>query len=76
MVDTHHALSSLVASGLPFPRSPSGQLPDLWLNDEGHMKGNEREERGWWSLRYQQVFREFLRLEDLMHDGDEGRQEI
>ena len=59
--DTWLAVSSLIASGLPLPRSASGQLPDL---EHGRVEEEERklerEERGWWSLRYQQVLGEYV----------------
>jgi hypothetical protein len=71
-MDTHLALASLVGSGLPMPRSPSGTLPDAF-GESGSFKqglGDEREERGWWSLRYQQVFREFYRQDSLLSDEE------
>lgn len=72
-MDTHLALASLVGSGLPIPRSPSGTFPDT-LEESGGFNyglGDEREERGWWSLRYQQVFREFQRQDSSLSDEDE-----
>lgn len=46
-------VDSLVESGLPMPRSPSFQF-------EGSDRRQEREERGWWSLRFREVLREHL----------------
>lgn len=67
--DTRHPISSMAASGLPFPKSPSLQLAETQYG-----KGNEsseydaskleREERGWWSLRFQQVLREIYRQDE------------
>jgi hypothetical protein len=94
--DTWLTVSSLLASGLPIPKSPSGELPKLdWScptsvtysrmgdkpasNGRSHWKGHmnpinqqtrekgmagnvlEREERGWWTLRFQQVLGEMKR---------------
>lgn len=56
----------MVASGLPLPKSPSLQIQDTY--DSGRqqdVKTQEREERGWWSLRFQQVLMEFQRQEAL-----------
>ncbi|KAF8896881.1 hypothetical protein CPB84DRAFT_1202903 [Gymnopilus junonius] len=64
--DTRVTVSSLVGSGLPIPRSPSGQFPDSYQEKDGILSGEERQERGWWSLRYQQVFREFRRQDSLL----------
>ncbi|KAF9523337.1 hypothetical protein CPB83DRAFT_695123 [Crepidotus variabilis] len=71
VLDTHAVVSSLASSGLPLPRSPSGNLPDLYSDGQLLKAGDEREERGWWSLRYQQVFREFQRRDSIMFDDDE-----
>ncbi|KAF9018362.1 Dbl homology domain-containing protein [Hymenopellis radicata] len=46
-------VDSLVESGLPIPRSPSFQF-------EGSDRRQEREERGWWSLRFREVLRDHL----------------
>lgn len=70
--DTRIAVSSLVGSGLPIPRSPSGQFPDSYQEKDGVLTGEERQERGWWSLRYQQIFREFQRQDSLLFDDDDG----
>lgn len=70
LVDAHLAISSLIGSGLPMPRSPSGQFAQIGGTAEGRFLGDEREERGWWSLRYQQVFREFQRQESFLSDVD------
>ena len=70
MVDAHLAISSLIGSGLPMPRSPSGQFAQTGGMEESRFLGDEREERGWWSLRYQQVFREFQRQDSFFSDVD------
>lgn len=59
--DTQQTVFSLLASGLPLPKSPSAQLVDLQHGQPGDIRRQEREERGWWSLRFQQIFRELQR---------------
>ena len=73
LLDTHLVVSSLTASGLPVPRSPSGNLPETSPagSDRAPGSSDEREERGWWSLRYQQVFREFERQDSGLLDDEE-----
>jgi hypothetical protein len=66
-LDTQQSVLSLLASGLPLPKSPSIQLDERENN--GPIIGDkqlEREERGWWSLRFQQVLREMQR-QDCTH---------
>lgn len=60
-IDTHQTVFSLLASGLPLPKSPSIQDADLQRGEEKDSTREEREERGWWSVRFQQVFRELQR---------------
>lgn len=66
--DAYHCVKSLLASGLPMPKSPSMQLDECGMQTEPQADTTEleREERGWWSLRFHQVLREFQRL----HPGD------
>ena len=52
--DTLRTLSSLVGSGLPLPKSPSGRLLEIGPDPDDTLS-QEREERGWWSLRFHQV---------------------
>jgi hypothetical protein len=59
--DTHQTVFSLLASGLPLPKSPSVQKADLRHGETTDPTKEEREERGWWSVRFQQVFRELQR---------------
>lgn len=65
-VDTHEAVRVLVASGLPMPKSPS---MILCVGGEGAGAGGEvqrreeREERGWWAVRFRRVLREVVRRE-------------
>ncbi|KAF8063386.1 hypothetical protein FPV67DRAFT_1782886 [Lyophyllum atratum] len=68
--DEQQTVLSLLASGLPLPKSPSVQMADVRQSmargGEGAVEAydatmQEREERGWWSLRFQQVFREVQR---------------
>ncbi|KAF9072476.1 hypothetical protein BDP27DRAFT_1400887 [Rhodocollybia butyracea] len=57
--DRRRILESILETGLPFPKSPSLQLADesasIETNDATQM---EREERGWWSLQFQQLLME------------------
>ncbi|KAK1235576.1 Protein T2, partial [Marasmius sp. AFHP31] len=55
-LDSHSSriLDTILASGLPPPKSPSMQLGGT----EGDCVKLEREERGWWSMRFQQVLKE------------------
>ena len=63
--DFRYTVSCLLSSGLPMPKSPSGQLSTNHMGTtETDSKTVEREERGWWSLRFQQVLGE-LRRRDL-----------
>ncbi|KAF6742865.1 hypothetical protein DFP72DRAFT_935979 [Ephemerocybe angulata] len=69
--ETWLAVSSLVSSGLPMPKSPSGQFPDLEYSRSGQeAREVEREERGWWSLRYQQVLGEMVHVPRSYLDGE------
>ncbi|KAL0576636.1 Protein T2 [Marasmius crinis-equi] len=54
-LDDHSSriLDTIAASGLPPPKSPSMQLDGV----EGDSVKLEREERGWWSVRFQQVLK-------------------
>ncbi|KAJ3824333.1 hypothetical protein F5880DRAFT_1560595 [Lentinula raphanica] len=60
--DRRRILESILQTGLPFPKSPSLQLTDeMTLARGGNVADNvqmEREERGWWSLQFQQSLRE------------------
>jgi hypothetical protein len=49
--------SAIVTSGLPLPKSPSTQAAEQ--HDDSAEQ--EREARGWWGLRFQQVLREMQR---------------
>jgi serine/arginine repetitive matrix protein 2 len=64
-LDTQQSVLSILACGLPLPKSPSIQLVDLANGPAGDPGQLEREERGWWSLRFQQVLREVQRRQDL-----------
>ena len=64
-VDTHQSVLSIMASGLPLPKSPSVQLEEVAHGESGNPRQQEREERGWWSLRFQQVLREMQRRDAL-----------
>ncbi|KAH9895851.1 hypothetical protein C8Q73DRAFT_454762 [Cubamyces lactineus] len=71
-LDTRQSLAGILSSGLPLPKSPSMQFEEA-ARDNGEVPGvpdgedagtrGEREERGWWTLRFQQVLREMQRDE-------------
>ncbi|KAH9047235.1 hypothetical protein EDB84DRAFT_1462751 [Lactarius hengduanensis] len=52
--DAQTSVSAILASGLPLPKSPSTQLAEQGTDPAQQ----EREARGWWALRFQQVLRE------------------
>lgn len=64
-LDTHQSVLSIMGSGLPLPKSPSVQLEDIANGEPGSSRQQEREERGWWSLRFHQVLRELQRQDAL-----------
>jgi hypothetical protein len=59
--DTKGSVMSILASGLPLPMSPSQQLGEAQRGRPTDLVQEEREERGWWSLRFQQVLKEVQR---------------
>ena len=63
--DTKTSLMSILAAGLPMPKSPSIQIAEAEAETGGGTSDSEREreERGWWALRFQQVQREMQRTE-------------
>ncbi|KAH9053084.1 hypothetical protein EDB87DRAFT_1691161 [Lactarius vividus] len=52
--DAQTSVSAILASGLPLPKSPSTQLAEQGTDPAQQ----EREARGWWALRFQQVLHE------------------
>ena len=62
-VDSRQSVMAILASGLPLPKSPSIQIEETMLGIAGSIEQQEREERGWWSLRFQQVLKEIQRNE-------------
>jgi len=48
------SVSAILASGLPLPKSPSTQMAEQGADPAQQ----EREARGWWTIRFQQVLRE------------------
>ncbi|KAJ8689159.1 hypothetical protein PTI98_013210 [Pleurotus ostreatus] len=56
-----NTIQTILASGLPMPKSPSVQLTS---GERGNVVSREREERGWWSVRFRQVLREVQYEED------------
>ena len=55
--DPQSSVSSILESGLPLPKSPSQQVAETTAD----AAQQEREARGWWALRFQQVLREVQR---------------
>jgi hypothetical protein len=53
----HASSSAIHESGIPLPKSPSAQLAEQGTDPAQQ----EREARGWWALRFQQVLREMQR---------------
>lgn len=62
--NTRQTVMSILASGLPLPKSPSVQIGEIEKNAAGDVALREREERGWWALRFQQTLHE-LRKDDM-----------
>ena len=64
--NTRQTVMEILASGLPLPKSPSAQMIEAAAATMGErLKGGdgerEREERGWWALRFQQTLAEMQR---------------
>ncbi|KAF8429986.1 hypothetical protein L210DRAFT_3764630 [Boletus edulis BED1] len=60
------ALSSILAAGLPFPKSPSMQIQESERGLASDSERQEREERGWWSKRFHEVFVELSAHETVL----------
>ena len=60
-IDTRQSLVGILSSGLPLPKSPSIQMDEASKGQRRDAIDGEREERGWWTLRFQQVLRELQR---------------
>ncbi|KAH8105272.1 hypothetical protein BXZ70DRAFT_514961 [Cristinia sonorae] len=65
-LDTQHSLAAITSTGLPMPKSPSVQLQEVYQGTAGNAVEQEREERGWWSLRFQQVLGEMRRQDPMI----------
>ncbi|TCD70366.1 hypothetical protein EIP91_003718 [Steccherinum ochraceum] len=63
--DTQQSVAAIRSAGLPMPKSPSVQVQDLRTGAAGSAVDQEREERGWWSLRFQQVLGEMRRQDPI-----------
>jgi hypothetical protein len=61
--DITKSITSAVAMGLSLPKSPSVQS----TGEEKDPTQQEREERGWWSFRFQQVLCE-LQMQSVLRD--------
>lgn len=57
---------SLLAAGLPFPKSPSMQIDESEQGLACNSEQQEREERGWWSKRFHEVFAELSTQEGVL----------
>lgn len=67
--DTQQSVMAILNTGLPLPKSPSVQLSDmerLRSASTGNESDQEREERGWWALRFQQVLKEMQRQDPMV----------
>ena len=62
-IDTRQSLVGILSSGLPLPKSPSIQFEEAQKGLRRDVADGEREERGWWTLRFHQVLRELQREE-------------
>ena len=56
--DPNHLMAPFIGSGLPLPGGPSAQALDVEDGQCSEPTRQEREKRGWWSLRFQQVLHE------------------
>ncbi|KAH7914933.1 hypothetical protein BJ138DRAFT_1078560 [Hygrophoropsis aurantiaca] len=56
--ENRNPILSILASGLPLPKSPSMQAEGAAGGIGSDAKQQEREERGWWSLRFHQILQE------------------
>ena len=68
-LDTQHSVMAILNTGLPLPKSTSVQFNDLdrlRSVSRANETDQEREERGWWTLRFQQVLREFQRQDPML----------
>lgn len=68
-LDTQKSVMTILNTGLPLPKSPSIQLTDtkrVGTREVTTEMDREREERGWWTLRFQQVLREMQRQDPLL----------
>lgn len=60
-LDTRQSIMNIISAGLPFPKSPSIQVDEMLMGVVKDDTMMEREERGWWEVRFQQVLRETWR---------------
>jgi hypothetical protein len=51
-------LTSIIRSGMPFPKSPSMQVEGQRVYGDRDGRELEREARGWWSLQFEKVMKE------------------
>lgn len=67
-LDTQKTVMDILNTGLPLPKSPSVQFKDNQRLGTREISDTdrEREERGWWTLRFQQVLREMQRQDPML----------
>ncbi|PSR74499.1 hypothetical protein PHLCEN_2v9796 [Hermanssonia centrifuga] len=68
-LDTQKSVMEILNTGLPLPKSPSVQISDMGRTNLIRTISEvdkEREERGWWALRFQQVLREMQRQDPML----------
>lgn len=58
VMEAQKPVLSILAAGLPLPKSPSMQLEESERGLARDSEQQEREERGWWSKRFHEVFSE------------------
>ena len=59
--NARNTIQSLLSSGSPLPKSPSMLMDESDSGRQLEAVHEEREERGWWAVRFQQVLRELQR---------------
>jgi len=65
-MDTKTSVMSILSVGLPMPKSPSQLIGEHQRGRPVDPTEEEREERGWWAVRFRQVLREIQRQEILL----------
>lgn len=66
--DLQHPSQAILTTGLPIPKSPSLQFVEANTGKDSEARQLEREERGWWFLRFRQVAQEMRRHDEKNFD--------